>query len=364
MTDELPDIITPERFDSTEPVMGQIVADPVREMGPVHPERQGNRVIRAVQLHDGPRAKIVARIVEIYRHADDSYHHTQLELVHFRRQTNTGDFTVDRKFAVDGDALERLIGSLALIPRLASIAESANSILIPNVNADEQFEASLRSLVGLLGRPESLQALAKVELSPDLLSNLSAAAQHARFKQAAAELRALLADPARVEQDYQAWFELHPWVFGTEYVRHIEARTIDIESKADILLLTADGYVDLFELKTPTDSPLVGPSRGVYYASSGLSQALSQAMHYLRLVNENRLRLEEAWGTEVFRPRAVIVIGNATDWDEIKRQSWRNIRTTLQNIDLLTFDHVLRRVERLIEQYEMPEETQQPFSDK
>lgn len=214
--------------------------------------------------------------------------------------------------------------------------------------------ASLSSgLANLINTPQGLQAISDGRLSIDALSNIEAAAQHARFKKATAELREMMADPSKSEHDYQRWFEDHPWVFGTEYVRRIPMRTIDLHSQADILLVSVDGFVDVFELKKPSETPLLfDSSHDTYYPSAELSKALAQAMHYLRVINENRLTLMEDWGEQVFRPRAIIVIGRSDSWNEAQKRGWRNLRTSLQNIDLLTFDHVLARAEQLIAQYE------------
>lgn len=163
-----------------------------------------------------------------------------------------------------------------------------------------------------------------------------------------------MADRTKAEHEYQQWFETHPWVFGTEYVRRIPARTIDLHSQADILLVSVDGFVDVFELKKPSEAPLLfDSSHDTYYPSAELSKSLAQAMHYLRVINENRRALVEDWGELVFRPRAIIVVGRSHDWAEPQKRGWRNLRTSLQNIDLLTFDQVLARAEQLIAQYEI-----------
>jgi hypothetical protein len=163
----------------------------------------------------------------------------------------------------------------------------------------------------------------------------------------------MMADPQTSEREYQRWFEDHPWVFGTEYVRRIPARTIDLHAQADILLVSVDGFVDVFELKKPSETALLyDSSHDTYYPSAELAKALAQAMHYLRVMNENRRALIEDWGEQVFRPRAIIVIGRSNEWGNSQKQGWRNLRTTQQNIDLLTFDHVLARADRLIAQYE------------
>ena len=39
------------------------------------------------------------------------------------------------------------------------------------------------------------------------------------------------------------WFENNSWVLGSEYVRRIPTREIDLHSTADILLVSIEGFV-------------------------------------------------------------------------------------------------------------------------
>lgn len=347
-------------FDEFEPVYGEVVDDPLSAVAATTPDRRGNLVhFPPILLYQGDRTQTIARVAQIYRHEDGTYHHTRVEILYFKRGRKSEPFTLVRKAALDGAALEVLLANLAAVPRLREIGEAARTVLLPlQTNAAEVPSDVLRGLadaVGiLLGSEHGLSAVVRGLLTADAVENLGAAAQHARFKQAAEDLRALVEDPRNTEYIYQRWFESHPWVFGTEYVERIPARKIDLHSQADILLVSVDGFVDVFELKRPSHVPLMyDDSHKTYYPSPELSKALAQAMHYLRVVNENRLRLQEDWGVSVFRPRAIIVIGRSDGWDDPERQGWRNLKTSLQNIDVLTFDEVLGRAEQLIRHYEV-----------
>lgn len=346
-------------FDESEPVYGEALDDPLHSVVASIPERHANLIhFPPIEIYAGDYVRVIAKISQIYRHVDHTYHHTRLELLYCKRGRKSGPYTVIRKAALDGAALEILVANLACVPRLKEISEAAQSILLPlQATAATLSKDVMKGLAAavavLLGSQHGKDAITQGLLTPETLDNLGAAAQHARFKRAAAELRELIIDAQNTEHVYQRWFETRPWVFGTEYVWRIPARKIDLHSQADILLVSVDGFVDVFELKRPSHAPLVyDNSHKTYYPSPELSKALAQAMHYLRFVNENRLRLQEDWGVPVFRPRAIIVIGRSDEWDDSERQGWRNLKTSLQNIDVLTFDEVLGRAEQLIRHYE------------
>jgi Domain of unknown function (DUF4263) len=348
-------------FDRLEPVMGEVVDDPFEAVRAGSLECHDNLAyLPTIELASGPRRRIEARLCQIFRHDSGEYHHTRLELIYFRRRRSVGGFTVDRKAALDGAALEKLVSGLLQVPKFQtmSLHGAARTLLLPLGKSatlpHDELVMLTDNLANLLSTRASLDVIRQGRLTIDALSNIEAAAQHARFKKAAEELRSMIADPTLLEQDYQRWFEDHPWVFGTEYVRRIKTRSIGLRSKADILLLSVDGFVDVFELKLPSETILqYDRSHETYYHSAEVSKALSQVAHYLSVINENRLMLERDWGEQViFRPRAIVVIGRSDTWTTSQRESWRNLRRSIHDIDLLTFDHVLARADGMITQYE------------
>ena len=111
--------------------------------------------------------------------------------------------------------------------------------------------------------------------------------------------------------------------------------------------------MDIFELKKPGETLLLlDSSHNTYYPTRPFAQALAQVMHYLRIMNENRHRLEADWKEQVVRPRGILIIGRSKSWSDEQHQGWRNLIASLHNIDVLTYDHVLARMQRIIALYE------------
>jgi len=351
------DVEEPLPLDEDGPIFGEVTGDPLELVRACTPESRNNMVVMPpVVLHEGKFKKVVARITQFYRHDTGVYHHSKLELIYFKRNNTREEYRVVRKAPLDGQALEALIATLCSAPRFADIRDASTSLVVPvsgSSFAPEDVARLAPALGQLLSSTSSLDAVVRGELTPAALANLSAATQQARYKDAAAELRQMINDPQLSENIYQKWFENNSWVLGSEYVRRIPTREIDLHSTADILLVSIDGFVDIFELKKPNEALLlVDPSHKTYYPARPFAQALAQVMHYLRILNENRLRLEADWEEQVVRPRGILIIGRSKDWLAEQHQGWRNLTASLHNIDVLTYDHVLARMERIISLYD------------
>ncbi|MGI8550043.1 MAG: Shedu anti-phage system protein SduA domain-containing protein, partial [Dehalococcoidia bacterium] len=272
-------------FDDREPTIGEVIDDPRQAVWAITSKRHDNIVyFDPIELHSGLYLRVVASVSVVHRHDTGEHHHIRLELIYFKRKKTSGPFTVVQKAVLEKAALEKLVASLALVPNLRALhIDAAANTLIVHFQAGQLSTAETdglsRSLSSFLGTRQGLRSISHGLLSADALDNLQAAAQHARFKQAAEQLRLDMNDSAKTEHDYQTWFETHPWLLGTEYVRRVPARTIDIHSQADILQVSVDGFVDIFELKKPAETVLLPDrSHGTYHASAELTKALAQAM--------------------------------------------------------------------------------------
>src|SRR5947209_4755993 len=89
-------------YDDHPPLMGEIADDPLDAIRTNVPERRNNLIYHTIELHHGPRTRVVARFCQVYRHATNDYHHTSVELSHWKRSKNSDPFELDRKFALDG----------------------------------------------------------------------------------------------------------------------------------------------------------------------------------------------------------------------------------------------------------------------
>jgi hypothetical protein len=108
----------------------------------------------------------------------------------------------------------------------------------------------------------------------------------------------------------------------------------------------------LVEIKTPTSRLLGSKYRtGVYRPSAELSGAIVQALDYRRELSRSiRALLNGASPqVEIFNPRCIIVTGNATDEldSEKKRKSFELFRTSLKDVEIITYDELFKKAETL-----------------
>lgn len=118
-------------YDDHAPLLGEVVTDPLAAVTASAPERRGNLVYHEIELHSGPYARTIARFCQVYRHSTHEYRHTSVEFFHFKRPNQHAGFAIDRKFALDGAALEAFVAATHAIPRLQMIGEAASSIVVP-----------------------------------------------------------------------------------------------------------------------------------------------------------------------------------------------------------------------------------------
>ena len=108
----------------------------------------------------------------------------------------------------------------------------------------------------------------------------------------------------------------------------------------------------LVELKTPVTKLLGSRYRkGVYKPSAELSGAVVQTLDYRRELSASIRTLLETSDKkiEIFNPRCVVVIGNAIlELDnEIKRKSFELFRTSLKDVEIVTYDELFKKAESL-----------------
>jgi hypothetical protein len=164
---------------------------------------------------------------------------------------------------------------------------------------------------------------------------------------------------AKIEEDvdeavFQKWFEENTWIFGKNYVHRVPKRTVGLESRADLIYISVDGFADLVELKKsilPRSILLPDASHKTFYPSAELSRALAQAMHYLQVIEDHRLQLVELVKIPVLRPTITIVIGRSNDWDEPMRKQLRILNSTLLNVKVLMYDHLLAMGNNILQLY-------------
>lgn len=146
------------------------------------------------------------------------------------------------------------------------------------------------------------------------------------------------------EAIFQAWIErnIH-WIFGVEYKSHKkDLRKIALFSKADVVMESMDGFIDLIELKRPSHIILnEDKSHNSYYPAVDLSKALGQCGHYLKKMDEYKLQLQNEHKVKLLRPRIKIIIGRTNEYKDEQYEALRMLNCNLNNIQIISYDYLL-----------------------
>ncbi len=314
-------------------------------------------------VHLSDRMKIVARYW-IAPSSDPTRKHINLRIEQYKKKPTDRQFPEEptQKINLEDEDIGNLISSANAQSVLKDAGISDEAVVLKGRAAGELLSLSARDLpaikrlVGSL-TDENIRALAP-RVNPEIVEKIDSAVKYIRMEKSLNRLR------AKIEEDVdeailQKWFDENTWIFGKNYVDRVEKGTIGLQSRADLIYITVDGFADLVELKKSVLArPILLPdtSHRTFYPSQELSKALAQAMHYLQVIEDHRLQLVKLVNIPVLRPTITIIIGRSKDWDDQMREQLRILNSTLLNIKVLTYDHLLGMGENIVQLYEPEDE--------
>ncbi|MBL1263890.1 Shedu immune nuclease family protein [Candidatus Methylomicrobium oryzae] len=121
----------------------------------------------------------------------------------------------------------------------------------------------------------------------------------------------------------------------------------------------------LVEIKTPATQMLAKTKyrNGVYNPTKELSGSILQVLNYRRELAKNYQNLTSESGKklDVFNPKCLVIIGNSEaelDDDE-KRTSFELYRTSMKDVEIVTFDELFKKAETLATLFNLVWERQQ-----
>lgn len=132
----------------------------------------------------------------------------------------------------------------------------------------------------------------------------------------------------------------------------------------DLLLVDANGNIDVIEVKRPRPHQLLSRkpgSRSNYTPNGELSEAVMQVEKYLfhlnkwgrageRAIQEKRkAELPSDFDIRITNPKAMLILGRDKDFDEKQKFDFEIIKRKYANIvDIMTYDDLLRRLDNII----------------
>ena len=131
----------------------------------------------------------------------------------------------------------------------------------------------------------------------------------------------------------------------------------------DLVMVDADGHIDLIEIKKPFDEGVLrkGKYRDNYIPARELTGAIMQAEKYIYYLQKGgykcEVELNGKYGGElpaglqikVVNPKAMVIVGRSNKFDDQQRLDFEIIRRKYANvIDIMTYDDLLLRLDRQI----------------
>jgi hypothetical protein len=144
-------------------------------------------------------------------------------------------------------------------------------------------------------------------------------------------------------------------MFGSEYSALLDQRRWTRDEQLDFVpRRTADGYIELVEIKTPLNGRHLFnvDSRGYHHAGSALSQVIGQSQVYLEKLDRAQDQIFADDGEDTAKMRAKIIIGRDNGEDQV--QALRRHNGHLHRIEIMTFDGLLATARRVVRCLEEP----------
>ncbi|MCK5085810.1 MAG: DUF4263 domain-containing protein [Candidatus Pacebacteria bacterium] len=215
---------------------------------------------------------------------------------------------------------------------------------------DKETAQQIRALFSIPDKQNLLNFILSHKIIPD---ELAIALEHAKRLSSLKQFEQML-NMDKLEHDWQKWFIANSWVLGSEFVRILDERHIDVQNISDFLMEAYDGFLDIVEIKRPEgklefwSKPI---DHGNYVPSSDLTKAITQASKYIYEVEResNSVKFIERTGNiKTVKPRCILIFGRSNNWNNSQIEAYRIMNSNYHNLTVMTYDHVLSRAKRII----------------
>lgn len=303
-------------------------------------------------LHETGYQKISVQVVYVPDSTTGKTHHVDLVFTKSVKTPKQGwdEATISKITFTSNEpkSLQKLLTFLKSQKDLAKYNNADVEIMSGSRLSKDDRDFARKVLVSF-NSPEKRELL--VNAKSEDVNNLYAAIKYSKNKKAINELLNLLGDDS-LESTLQTWIKNNTWVFGIEYIQFLDTSKIGIHSDSDFIVESLDGYADLIELKKGEFALFKrDTSHDSYYPSIELSKVLGQSIKYLKVMEDSRLLLKEEDGINVLKPRIKIVIGRSSVMVTKEKEALRLLNDSLHNIEIMTYDEIMLRAEKLNEHY-------------
>ncbi len=158
---------------------------------------------------------------------------------------------------------------------------------------------------------------------------------------------------------WQKYFHSNILFFQNNYIHRLDKLNISVPGTQfpDFSVITADGYLDIIEIKKPsTDLLKEDTSRHNFYWSTEISKAISQVENYIDNVERHcdsiKVNLKDEHGLDIriIRPRGIVVAGCSSQLlgNRKKSDDFQRLNRGLKHIQIIQYDELSQNLKNTI----------------
>ncbi|MDR2772641.1 MAG: DUF4263 domain-containing protein [Elusimicrobiota bacterium] len=236
----------------------------------------------------------------------------------------------------------------------------ANESIVLHKNIIKNPEELVKFLNTIATDPQGKEKLREVSKNLGLLTP-SFISEIARRKNNAVDMERMINDNdyfyslksyLKVGKDEEVWqqfFEENDWILGSDIVEILDYRGLDEHNKTDLPVKSLDGFLDIIELKLPSSS--FWNACIIPIPTAGLTKATMQCARYLQAAEKkqnDKDKIKEL-GCDILKPRITLIYGRSNNWSDEKWEHFRLLNSLYHNINIMTYDLVLKRAKRILD---------------
>jgi hypothetical protein len=168
-------------------------------------------------------------------------------------------------------------------------------------------------------------------------------------REALVQLKFFMAGNFKHETEVTNFLSRNTWILGSQYIYASSITKINEHNILDIAPQNIGSYIDIVEVKRPEVLLFrKDNSHDIYYPSAELTKAIAQTQNYIHKFETDFSTKYRVDGTQVVRPFATIIIGNATSLSSEEKDAQRILNASYHNIRILTYQELLENAENSI----------------
>lgn len=281
--------------------------------------------------------------------------------------------TTKNQITLNESAIDKLIEYLSCYSPIKSGAkhfmeiDGANASLIKAIQeseiaSNEDFLSIFNELIKKTDSKQIAESIIKSDLSyVDIQKILEIKKKEDSLKEFRERLENKDLKEDRGDNHWQGWFEKNKWLFGSEYVKILNQRTLDEDDTTDFLAESYGGFLEIIEIKVPnlTGEEIFanntikkqGKTYIHYYPKAKLTQAISQCLRYISKVERKPDDSKKYENCKILKPRCVLLFGRSNNFNSDEDEALRIINSHYNNFSIITYDQLLERAERSLKSF-------------